>query len=191
MTRHFMTRHFRLVCFLIRVTFFFAFCVGKAQDTYSQCSQEKSTFDPSLPSISLPSGADSSTLEKYQLDFSLMERRDGASFMSWKNVTTGDTLHYKKFIQQSKDWEHRWIMYRFLFPSLQPRVEYQLEIISMRRKKTVSVIKEQIKRYDPGPFYFKELLYNIDRQIITIRFGQSQTISFTVFFDIVDFIGEE
>ena len=186
-----MTRSFGLVCFLIRVTFFFAFPVGKAQDTYWQSSQKKSTFDPSIPSTSIPSGADSSTLEKYRLDFSLMERRDAASFFSWKNVTTGDILHYKKFIQQSKDWEHRWIMYRFLFPNLEPKVEYQLEIVSMRRKKTVSVIKEQIRRFDPGPFYFKELLYNIDRQIITIRFGQSQTISFTVFFDIVDFIGQE
>ncbi|MDJ1499643.1 hypothetical protein [Xanthocytophaga agilis] len=126
-----------------------------------------------------------------QLNFSLMERRDAASFKSWKNVKSGSELHYKKFIRDDSLADpHRHILYEFRFPNLKSSQRYNMEIVSLKGKDTVSVTKGNLKTDDVSPYVFQESMYGIEKQIITLNVGRSSKITFTVFFDIENFVGE-
>lgn len=126
-----------------------------------------------------------------QLNFSLMERRDAASFKGWKNVKSGSEFHYKKFIRyDSLSDPNRYILYGFRFPNSKSSQRYTMEIISLKGKDTLSVAKGNLRTDDVSPYVFQESMYGIDKQIITLNIGRASKITFTVFFDIENFVGE-
>jgi hypothetical protein len=140
--------------FVILLVLFFA-CESKTNPTYSHKETDSLT---------------SNRVEKAPaLAFTLMERRNAATALSWDSLKSKTTIHWLKFYRpDSLSDGYRNILYRFYVRPLPSNWHYRFDMTSTKGKDTLFVSEQKgFCRYEIN-FVFDKPMYDIDTQFIKL-----------------------
>jgi hypothetical protein len=138
---------------------------------YCSCESKKNTarIGESLPK-EIEKKEEIRTENRPILFFSIMERRNAATYLFDDNVENNEQIHWLKFNKEEYEPDgHRYILYEFRASNVLEGSHYEFKMISTKGDKILFTSEEKGRYLSGIDYSFEQPMYEIEKQKIVLK----------------------